>query len=54
MKLRWKKQIFNIYTISVIIALPVFTFLFMGFESGMLPNFLKEVNPGESAAGDEG
>ena len=53
MKLRWKKQIINLYTISVIVALPVLTFLFMGFESGMLPNFLKQVHPGESAAGDD-
>lgn len=53
MKLRWKKQIFNVYTLSVIIALPVLTFLFMGFDSGMLPNFLKEMSPGESAAGDD-
>ena len=53
MKLRWKKQIFNVYTLSVILALPALTFLFMGFDSGMLPNFLKEMSPGESAAGDD-
>ena len=44
MKLRWKKQIFNIYTLSVIIALPIISFLFLGFDTGMLPRFWKHID----------
>lgn len=52
MKLCWKKQVINPYTIGVVIALPVLTFLFMGFDTGMLPKFWQQMYPGESAAGD--
>lgn len=53
MKLYWKKQIFNPYTISVVIALPIIVLLFMGFDTGMLPKFWAQMYPGESAAGDD-
>lgn len=51
MKLYWKKQIINPYTIGVVIVFPVLTFLLMGFDTGMLPKFWKQMYPGESAAG---
>lgn len=44
MKLRWKKQIFNIYTLSVILALPIISFLYLGFDTGMLPRFWKHID----------
>lgn len=53
MKLYWKKQFFNPYIICVVAALPILTFLFIGFDSGMLPKFWQQMYPGESAAGDD-
>ena len=53
MKLVWKKRIFNPYTLCVLIALPVVTVLFQGFDTGLLPKFWQQLSPGESAAGDD-
>lgn len=53
MKLRWKKQIFSIYTIGIILLMPILSFLLFGFNTGLLPDFWYQMYPGESAAGDD-
>lgn len=53
MKIYWKKQIINPYTIGVVIALPILTFLFISISAGFLPKFWQQMYPGESAAGDD-
>lgn len=46
MTLQNKKSIFNGYNISVILLVPVITFLTIGFDTGLFPKFWDTVYGG--------
>lgn len=52
MKLRWKKQIVNTYTLMAMILVPVLAFVMFGIITGLFPKFWAQMRSGESAAGE--